>query len=161
VDKSLTFEGRARSKGKRLGCIMIAVISALAVISVTGGNREAKALGGQLFGSTQDLYFEDLANNDLTGVQVKVAQGWLNSDAFSLAIHITSINGFPADHGTYVFPLSEGEVLGTENAQANVKFAWPVDEEPGDGNISYTACVQVLAGDTPIGDAICTTFSYY
>ena len=165
MDRSPTPETRTRIIGKRPGrfvvAVMLAVIAIGAISSIPGGTPEARAVGGLLFGSTQDIYFENLAEPTwVTGVEVMVAKGWLNSDAFSLAIHVTSSNGGDKDHGTYGFPLSEGAVLGTEKAQANVKFDWPVDVESSSENIRYSVVVQVLANDQPIGDPIHTTFCY-
>jgi len=145
---------------KKSVSILAAVVLAVAITSGITKHKEADALGGQLFGSAVDLFFEDPANNDVTGVEVMVAGGWLNSDAMSVEIHITSVNGSYKDHGTYVFALSDAEVLAAEKAQANVKVVWPDDLEPGSDNIRYTVWVQILANDKPIGDPIETTFAY-
>ena len=167
MDKSLSVVARTRIIGKRLGRfavpVMLAVIAVGAFASISGGIPEARALGGQLFGQPRDIHFNNAAaNHPVTDVEVLVAKGWLNSDAFSLEIEINSANGVPRYHGTKAFPLNGAKVLATHKGYAVVALKWDVDDDP-DWWFSeeYTVCVQVLAMDTPVGDRMCNVFDPY
>ena len=128
----------------------------VAVIFITAllGTGSASALGGQLFGLALGIDFGD--DHLVSGIEVQVAKGWLNSDNFSLAISIDGLNHGDHSHGYQEVPLSATEILGTERDLAYVLIDWDTDTLIPSTPEDYTACVQILVNGNAIGGELCS-----
>ena len=134
---------------KIVACLALAIASATLSTS-------AFALGGQLFGNPEQIDFND--NHVVNQVIVRVSQGWLNSDTFSLGITITGLNNGFHGHGYQDVPISATEVLGIEKGVAYVSVDWYTDTLSTHSPEAYTVCVQIFANNMEVGDEMCGGF---
>ncbi len=80
---------------KHLSTLFLAIIIVVTLTTSIIITRNANALGGQLFGSTEELTFD--GSNKLVSLVVRVPDGWLNSDVFSLYVTNTGNNSGGTD----------------------------------------------------------------
>jgi len=144
---------------KRLIGLSVAVILGVTLTTVMLIPKEAKAVGGLLFGLPVSIGFDE--GHFVNQVDVQVNNGWLNSDKFSLAITIDGINDGPHEHGYQEVPLSATEVLGDERSTANVRVDWNTDTSPTHTSETYHVCVQILVNGNPVGEPMCDFFGPY
>jgi hypothetical protein len=142
--------GEYRMLNKIVACLALAIASATLSTS-------AFALGAQLIGHPELIEFDPI-DHVVNKVVVRVNDGWLNSDTFSLAITITGVNDGFHLHGYQQVPLSHTEVLGREKSLAFVGVYWNADTLSTHSPETYTVCVQILANDMEVGDEMCNDF---
>ena len=127
---------------KRLIGLSVAVIIGVTLTTVMLIPRKANAVGGLLFGQAQWIEFG--ADDKVNYVVVKVNNGWLNSDNFTLGITITGLNGGPAFHGYQEVHLSASELLGVDGATALIGVEWTTDLISTSAPENYTVCTKVM-----------------
>jgi hypothetical protein len=164
---------RSRDLKLSLGRISAVAIAALALSTGACAMEEdpvigssSDELGGLLFGQPVDLYFDSYYGSDIEQVVVKVANGWLNSEAFDIEVTVTSQNGLLMEHGTAALTLTKDDLFVGEDWEGDKGYAYVSvpgslfsgNHQPDDAATGYFVSVQIHANGSEVGDPMTGTF---